>query len=886
MPSIPAVSTAVLAAALMSASTVHAAPKKAAAKAPAAAAAPASRVVLPATVSPSAYRIGIQPDAKALTFSGTAAIDLDIKAATQTIKLNQADLVFTKVTLSGETAEPQIAYDAKEETATLTFPTAIKPGKRTLTIAYTGKINRNAAGIFALDYEAADGAKKRSLFTQFENSDFRRFAPSWDEPGHKATFALEATIPKADFPISNMPVTSTKDAGNGLKTVTFGTSPKMSSYLVYFGMGDFERIHRNVGGVDVGVIFRRGESAKAGFALDAASAILPYYNDYFGVKYPLPKMDLIAAPGQSQFFSAMENWGAILYFETAVLIDPKISTEGNKQGVYNTIAHEMAHQWFGDLVTMQWWDDLWLNEGFASWMAAKATGHFNPAWNVAVQEQGGTQAAMRLDAQAGTHPIITPIRDVLEANQAFDTITYQKGEAVITMLERYTGEEAWRAGVRRYMAKHKYSNTVTDDLWKEIDAVSPKKVTKIAHDFTLQSGVPLIRVTPRAGGFTLTQERFGVDAVSKAERTWTVPVVVGPATANYKPGDSRVVSVTGKTPVTVSAFDGPATLINKGQTGYFRTAYAPEAFKAIVEAFPRMAAADQSGVLSDTWALGESGYVPVAETLELSLKVPANADPVVQGNVAAIVGAIYGLFDEDPGQPAVATYARRVLTPIYARLGWDPKPGEASNDSQLRGQVLQQLGAMGDASVLAEARKRFATLTAGGTLPPSIRRTVLGIVARNATPAEWAAIHEMAKSTRDATAKSEFYTYLGAAKDDALAQKTLDLSISGEPPVTTTPSMLRAVGARHRQLAFDFYVAHLDAYSAALEADSRNQMFARIVAGSTDAKLLDKLEAYAKTSIPETAQGDVRRTLSAGRNRIRIKAERTPEIAAWVAKNG
>jgi aminopeptidase N len=323
--------------------------------------------------------------------------------------------------------------------------------------------------------------------------------------------------------------------------------------------------------------------------------------------------------------------------------------------------------------------------------------------------------------------------------------------------------------------------------------------------------------------------------------------------------------------------------VNKGQKGYFRTAYAPEAFKGVAAAYPSLAAADQTGVLSDAWALGEAGYVPVSEALELTLRAPADADPIVQSDLAAIVGGVYSYFEDDPRQPEVAAYAKRVLAPIYARLGWDPKPGESANDQQLRQQILNQLGGFGDEAVLAEARKRFAALQGGATLPPAVRRPVLAIVARNATPADWDAIHAMAQASKNAVEKNELYQYLGAAKDDALAQKALELSISGEPPVTTAPGILRAVGGRHHTLAFDFYVAHLDAYKAALEVDSRNQMFARLVAGSTDAALLDKLEAYAKTNIPETAQGDVRRTLAAGRNRIRIKGERTPEIAAWIA---
>ncbi|HEX4859618.1 MAG TPA: M1 family metallopeptidase, partial [Rhizomicrobium sp.] len=440
----------------------------------------ANRVVLPTNVTPSHYDIQIATNATQLSFTGSVKIDVDAKQPAKTITLNAADLVFGKVSLSGEAAAPKVSYDAKEQTATLTFAQAFAAGHHVLAIDYRGKINEQAAGIFALDYDTAKG-KKRAIFTQFENSDARRFIPSWDEPNKKATFTLTATVPADQMAIANTPISATESLPGGLKRVSFAPSPKMSSYLLFFGLGDFERVSRKVDGVDIGVIVKRGDTAKADYALDAAAHILPYYEDYFGVKYPLPKLDLIGGPGSSQFFGAMENWGAIFYFERDLEIDPKLSTEADRRGVYVTIAHEMAHQWFGDLVTMDWWDDLWLNEGFASWMEVKATDHFHPEWHVWLDSQDAKEAAMRVDARAGTHPIVQPILDVFQANQAFDTITYEKGQAVIRMLENYTGEDAFRAGVRNYIKAHAYGNTVTDDLWRELDKTSPRPVTKVAH---------------------------------------------------------------------------------------------------------------------------------------------------------------------------------------------------------------------------------------------------------------------------------------------------------------------------------------------------------------------------------------------------------------------
>src|SRR5665811_1808957 len=480
------------------------------------------RMVLPTTVTPLHYAIDINPDAANMRFSGEVKIDLKINAPTQTIVLNAADLEFQKATLSG-TGPATVSFDKARQTATLTFARKLAVSEHTLDIHYTGLINQNAAGLFALDYDTAAG-KMLSLFTQFENSDARRMFPGWDEPGIKATFDLSTTVKSNDFTLSNTPIKKTETLAEGLKKVYFATSPKISTYLLFLSIGDYERVSRIVDGIDIGVVVKRGDTAKAQYALDAAVQILPYLQNYFGVKFPLPKLDLLAAPGQSQTFRAMENWGAIFYFESALLVDPALTTESDRRRIFSVIAHEMAHQWFGDLVTMAWWDDLWLNEGFASWMAYKVCDHFHPVWKVWMDAQNASSYAMLSDARAGTHPIVQPINDVLQANQAFDSITYQKGSAVIHMLETYIGEKSFRAGVQNYIKTHAYENAVTDDLWHDLDQLSSKKITEIAHDFTKQAGIPLVDVSATEHGWRLTQARFANDDSTPADRNWHVPV--------------------------------------------------------------------------------------------------------------------------------------------------------------------------------------------------------------------------------------------------------------------------------------------------------------------------------------------------------------------------
>jgi aminopeptidase N len=409
-----------------------------------------------------------------MDFDGKASIELEVLAPTDTLVLQAADLAFANSRLvaarGGKPLPAKVSVDAQNQTASFAFDTVLAPGRYVLSTDYSGVINTQANGLFALDYTTAEG-QKRALYTQFENSDARRFMPSWDEPDFKATFDLSVVAPTGQMAVSNMPVASTTDLGGGLTRVEYETTPKMSTYLLFLGLGDYERATTQAeGGTEIGVIAPRGKVGQAQYALESSRDVLREYNDYFGVAYPLPKLDNVAAPGRSQFFSAMENWGAIFTFEHTLLLDPAISNVSDQQRVFSVAAHEIAHQWFGNLVTMAWWDDLWLNEGFATWLAGRTTSKLHPEWDANRTEAVyDSRSAMGRDAYATTHPVVQHVATVEQASQAFDGITYQKGGAVIAMLEDYVGPEAWRAGVRSYIARRAYDNAVTDDLWAEID---------------------------------------------------------------------------------------------------------------------------------------------------------------------------------------------------------------------------------------------------------------------------------------------------------------------------------------------------------------------------------------------------------------------------------
>ena len=734
---------------------------------------------LPRGVVPSHYAIEVTPHADKLAFDGKARIDLNVVEATDRIVLQAIDMSFANsrlVAADGSSMPARVVVDADAQTAAFVFDKPLAPGGYVLSTDYSGVIGTQANGLFALDYQT-DAGKKRALFTQFENSDARRFMPCWDEPNFKATFDLAVNAPAGDMVVGNMPAASTRDIGNGMKQVVFQTTPRMSTYLLFMAMGDFDRSTiRGENGTDgkpveIGVIAQKGKVEQARFALEASRDVLREYNDYFGVPYPLPKLDNIAAPGRSQFFSAMENWGAIFTFEYSLLLDPAIANVSDRQRAFTVAAHEIAHQWFGDLVTMAWWDDLWLNEGFATWMEGRTTRKLHPEWDIdGVDAAYTSRGAMGRDAYATTHPVVQHVETVEQASQAFDGITYGKGSAVIGMLEDYVGADAWREGVRSYIRKHAYGNAVTDDLWREVDQAAPgRQLMQVAHDFTLQPGVPLIKASAvcEAGAtkVVLEQGEFTVDRPDKTPLRWHVPVSV-------RGGDGSVVRVLvdGQASATLPGCGAPV-VVNAGQKGYYRTLYAPQQFRALRDGYARLPVVDQLGVMLDASALAQTGLQPEADLLDLADQVPLDASPDLWQLVAGVLGGIDDMFKGQPErQAAFRKYALSRLSPKFEQLGWESREGDSSTVKDLRTSLIGTLSGMGDAKVVAEARRRFAAAASDpAAMPPDLRNTVLDIVAYNADAATWDKLHAMARGEQSSMIRDQYYGLLARAKDKALA---------------------------------------------------------------------------------------------------------------------
>ena len=849
---------------------------------------------LPRVAHPSHYTISITPDAKALTFTGTSSVDLEVTEATPALTLHALDLKIATATLTPEGGKPMpvtVAMDAKSQTASFTATAPLKPGKYRLDTSYSGIINTQANGLFALDYpDKVTGKEVRGLFTQFEAPDARRFAPMFDEPIYKATFDLSATVPATQMAISNMPIAKEEPLAGGLKRVTFGTSPKMSSYLLFFGLGDWERMSKEAApGVQAGIVAPKGSGEQARFALDELAPLIPYYSEYFGQPYPLPKIDNIAAPGQSQFFSAMENWGAILTFERILLNDPAITSAAARQNIVTTQAHEVAHQWFGNLVTMAWWEDLWLNEGFASWMETKATAHFHPDWFPLLERVNGRDAAMGLDGFKTTHPIVQEIKTVDETNQAFDAITYQKGEAVISMLEAFAGENVWRDGLRAYMRDHKFGNTRSKDLWQAIEKAGAPGLTAIATDFTTKPGIPLVKVTGmtcKKGMATLNleQSEFSVDRkdeVAAKPQQWKVPLIVSAGSGE----PVRTIMDGGKATVTVNGC-GPI-VINAGQLGYYRSLYTPKMLDSLKKAMPTLQPVDQMGLIADNLALSSSGYQPYGPAFDLLAAIPGNANPVVLGNAFGDFVGAWRVLDKDPAaQKKLYGKVAGTYKPRLMALGFEPKADEPLRDADLRSTLIAGFGTMGDADVVAEARRRFAMLASNPkALDGPLKTTWLNIVARNATKADWEAIKAMAAASNSAVERQFLYTLLGRPADASLAKAARELALTDAPGKTTSAAMIVASAGLHSDETYDFALANRAKIESLVDAQSRVTFIASLGGQSNDPAMIEKLKAF-KATVPAEAARPVDRVIGVLTEKARTRPQFIKGLTDWQNAKG
>jgi aminopeptidase N/puromycin-sensitive aminopeptidase len=730
---------------------------------------------LPTTVIPTHYALKLTPDLKSATFSGEEAIDVNIKQPTRSITLNAIEITFQMVTIDsgGSQQTGTVSLDAAKQQATFTFPDIIPAGNATIKVRYTGILNNELRGFYL-----SKTARRNYAVTQFEATDARRAFPCFDEPAFKASYDISLVIDAADTAISNTPIVNdTPGPGADKHTFVFDTTPKMSTYLVAFLVGDFQCTGGRQDEVDIRVCATPDKAALTPYALSIAKYVLHYYDDYFGIHYPLKKLDLIGIPDFEA--GAMENFGAITYRETDLLLDPKTATVAEKQEVGLVVAHEMAHQWFGDLVTMQWWDNIWLNEGFATWMENKPVAAMHPEWNIPEVVASDEQDTLDIDAQPTTRAIRARADTPEEINQMFDGIAYGKAGDVLLTVENYLGEETFRKGVHAYLSAHEYGNATAEDFWDAQTATSHKPVDKIMESLIAQPGEPIFTFgTPGDGNVSVAQQRFFLSPGVHPDPTqkWTLPLC-------FKTADAQDCEVV--TPETSSVTAPAAGLFfsNAAGKGYFRGAYPPDQYQNLVtHAESDLTPSERISLLGDEWAQVRANNATIGDYLNLvtALKSDPSAEvfSIAAGRIGTITDKVASTKEE---RDELAAWVQRNFAPAYAKLG-PPAPDDSPNTLELRAQLLTLLVDHGNNTVLPVQARQIADryLDNPAAVDPTLGMAALQAAAENGDAALFDRLQKVYETSTNPGLQETALRLLVQFDNPALLERGLEYSVSSK----------------------------------------------------------------------------------------------------------
>ncbi len=730
-------------------------------------------VRLSPNIKPNRYNLTLKPDLEAFVFQGKEIIDVSILKDTKKIIIHSKSIDIETVKIKTQFAH-KITYDIKNETATFYFKKTIPKGKNKISIVFSGIISDKLRGFYRSQY-TLDGKTKYLATTQFEATDARRAFPCFDEPAHKAIFDVKLVIPGSHTAISNTLPINIKEHENGYKIVSFASSPLMSTYLLAFIIGEFEWIEKNVKisnkNILVKVLTTKGKKHQAKFAMEVAIKSLKFYNEYFNIPYPLNTLDLIAIPDFES--AAMENWGAITFRESALLVDEENTSLSNKQWVAIVIAHELAHQWFGNLVTMHWWTDLWLNEGFASYMENVCIDHLFPHWNIWDLNLADRYAvALKLDALANSHPIEIKVHHPDQINEIFDMVSYAKGSAVIRMLAEYLGEDKFKSGLRHYLKKHSYRNTQTMDLWESFEKISGKPVKKIMNSWTKQTGYPLVSTSKIAAKkeTVLKQERFFSSRISKKDNKiknlWNIPILY----------DNKKILLTKKENKIKNEITNK---INKKESSFIRVKYDSKTLNHLKEQIllGKLETSDRLSIIRDLFALAEGGYIPTIEALQFSLAYINETEYIVWSEIASGINRIYNIVSNESFKNQYKKYALSLFTPLQEKMGWHKKPKEEHSRTFLRSLAISQAGFYGNKKVIKNAQKLFKERNKK-KIPADLRFPIYGIVAANGTEKEWKIFEKLYKNEKMHEEKERCGQALTKFKNKKLLEKTLKFSLS------------------------------------------------------------------------------------------------------------
>ncbi len=829
-------------------------------------------------VRPISYELHLKPDLRAFTFEGTVTIELSLKKPSRAITLHAKDLdidsgeVRARQMLQGSS---KISYDEKAETATITFKQPVPKGKASLTLAFRGTLNDRMHGFYRSSYEL-NGEKRYIATTQFESTDARRAFPCFDEPTLKAVFDIALTVPSDKTVISNTMPVETSDLGDGYKRVRFAPTPPMSTYLAAFIVGDFESVETtSEDGVLVRVFTTPGKTHQAAFALECAAKTISFFNTYFDIPYPLPVLDLIAIPDFSA--GAMENWGAVTYRETALLVDPEQSSTMNKQWVALVIAHELAHQWFGNLVTMEWWTHLWLNEGFASYIEYLATDHLFPSWQMWTQFlNSDMRPALHADALKHTHPIEVDVHHPSEIASVFDAVSYSKGASIIRMLAEYLGEKNFRDGLRYYLKKHRYGNTETEDLWNALQKVSKKPVGKIMAQWTRAAGYPIVRVQERKNKLAIEQSRYFESPLSaKASRDttiWSVPIRIASPKGVLK--DQVLLT---KKSIEIPAPQTPWIKLNAGETGFYRTAYSPELQDRLSKAISdgSLLAPDRLGLIRDVFALSDNGAVQTTDALKFATHYASENEYVIWAELASSLGTMHALIAREPIAKDFETYALGLFQPIGETFSWKEAPSDHQR-ALLRTLIFAALGRYGDKTAISHSRALFdAAKTGDDRIPADLRALVYATIARHGGAREHAALMAMYKKSELHEEKNRVAGALTAFTQETLLAKTLDFALSEHVRPQDSVRFVAGVGANPHgsELAWKFIRTRWKTFIARYAGSRELSYLLESLALSTSLQRAKELEQFIKKHPTPGTERTVAQVL-----------ERIRSRSAWLAR--
>jgi aminopeptidase N len=838
---------------------------------------------LPKTVVPSFYAIDVAPDAKSMTIAGHERITVTVRKPVATIVLNERETTFKMVSLDG--APVKVSVDEAKQQATFTPAKTVAAGTHVLDITYTATVQKSAQGLFKAIYADMHGKPTYMFGTQLEATDARRLFPGWDEPGFKARFRVSFVVPKDWTAVSNTPIVSTVPVGSDLKRVQFDTTPVMSTYLVVLCAGDFEKVSTTSDGILLSVYATRGKIAEAKYALSVMNDLMPYYDAYYGIKFPIKKLDSIAVPGG--FLGAMENWGGITYFESTILFDPHLQPLSDEKNVFDIMAHEESHQWNGDLTTFAWWDDVWLAEGFATWMQTKAPDHFHPEWHMYISADDDVQGAMGRDAQVTTHAVYEPVHNETEAAAIFDEISYTKAGALFRMLEQFMGPDKFQTALQSYFRTHEYTSFSAKDLWADLATASGQDIPAIAHGWIYQPGFPVVTATASCAAgkrsIALSQQRYFNDAsLPTGSTTWSIPINLETDATSL--ASSAVLFNTPTTTIDGGSCSTPFVL-NGNAVGFYRTQYDAQTQAAQQAAFLKFSTADKLSLLHDSQAFAESGLAKIDEYLAYAKADSGDSDPLVVGSVLGQYGEMLAFEKGKANEARVKQYVVNQVKPMLPQFGgWDGT-GMDDDHLQVRNTILGLLAQCGDADTIAAGKARFATLLQNPTaFAPLTKTAVLAVAGYAADATIYKQLLQLAFTSTNPTEQQNYFFAIFSAQDPALADQSLQMALHLPAQFAPfAPYIVSFVGQQHPQQAWTFFTQNYDKLFSASSEFEKIQGLAQVAGGFGTLIPADQLEAFLKANVPAAASAEIQKTMDDVHTRQAVEDRLLPQIDAYVA---